>query len=422
MPASGLLNATAGRAARAVDWRPIDTAAPGFSDPRLLSHRPCPICGADRARTVVEYSDFQFFSDSASTPKRADVRDRECLACGAIYMDPVYTAFGYECLLGEAGQSYVGSAGRPEEQARWLQDRGLLARDAAVLDAGCFDGRFLAELGPELRKVGVDLDAPALERARARLAGQRVELVQGDFEQFRVTTVPDVITMFMVLEHLPRPIAVLENLRRIAHPGTALVVEVPILERAASEDVNGFFSVFHTTHFSRHSVRQAFRRAGWAIRESWDSPGYNGLRVLAAPATPASEPVVFDDHAHLLDCLTSWYAAIAMVERRLRAVEKFARIVVWGAGAHTECLHQLTTLFREPARRFALVDGDPLKQGRSWRGLPIGAPASLAGVDWSDTCLVVSSYGHTEPIARAARDLGVPADRIVTLYERVEVC
>lgn len=407
-------------AAPAARWSALDAAAPARTDAALLMHRPCPVCDSRRARTVLELSDFQFFTDSATVPKRVDVRERQCRDCLALYLDPVYTPYGYACLFAEAGQSYLSTEGRPEEQVAWLRARGLLELGAAVLDAGCFEGRLLATMGPGLRKVGVDLDAPALERARARLAGEPVELVLGDFEHFRPATVPDVITMFMVLEHLPRPVQVLENLRRIAHAGTALVVEVPVLETGLREDINGFFSVQHTTHFSRHTLAETLARAGWAIVETWMAPGYGGCRVVARPATPRAPTASEGDHARLLDYLAGWHRAVARVEARLAAVHPFRRVAIWGAGAHTEFLHQLTTLFHDPGREFLLVDRDPVKLGRRWRGLPIVPPDALAAVDWADACLVVSSYGHTGAIAAAAQELGVPAGRIVRLYDRVE--
>ena len=89
---------------------------------------------------------------------------------------------------------------------------------------------------------------------------------------------------------------------------------------------------------------------------------------------------------------------------------------------HLEFLYQVTSAFsRLPSRQLAVVDSDSLKQGKSWRGLHIHPPAAIAGTDWENTKLLVSSYGGQEDIARAAGELGVPNDRIVRLYDEVRV-
>ena len=118
----------------------------------------------------------------------------------------------------------------------------------------------------------------------------------------------------------------------------------------------------------------------------------------------------------------SRHQALVNVEEKLASVKECKKFIIWGAGAHTEFLYQTTSFFQSVSgRAYALVDSDPLKQGQSWRGVPISSPDSLKGIDWSDTYLLASSYGGQESIAKAAVETGVPEDRIVRLYERLRV-
>lgn len=397
----------------ALPWsRPDPLSA--WHDPRHLQLRDCPLCGSARSRPVMTLEDFQFFSDAA-IGKRVPVREVRCLDCQTLYLNPCWSSAGFAALFAEAGCSYGASAGRAEEQVDWLRARGLLDAGLSVLDAGCYDGRFLSRLPATLDRLGVDIDAPAIERGRAR--DPQLTLLHGDFENFDCPRAPDVITLFHVLEHLPRPLTVLRHLHALAKPTTRLVLEVPVLEHAATNDINGFFSVQHMTHFSHASLAHALARGGWRLLERQTMDGYNGCRVLAEPA-PVSEQVHADadDAARLHDYLGAWHAAIAAVERRLLAARDWPRLVLWGAGLHSEFLWQLTSLFDRAEREVLLVDSDALKQGRRWRGLPILPPARLAEVDWSAAGLVISSYAGQPAIAAAAAELGVPAARCLSLY------
>ncbi len=413
---------TATLAPRSLRWSAIDSFAGNRTSPALATARPCPVCGSLRWRTVARYDDFQFFTDSAHVPKRTDVVDVQCVVCFAVFLNPCYSERGFTILFAEAGQSYGATDGRPEEQIGWLGQRGLLAAGKQLLDAGCYDGRFLARLPAEVRKVGVDIDAPALERGRREFASHGIEFVHGDFESFRYPGRPDTITLFHVLEHLPRPVEVLRNLRAHAGPGTRLVVEVPILENGFTNDILGFLSVQHMTHFSRKSLTNVLAAAGWRIEERCEQPDYNGCRVLAAPCEP--EPVVTGDPGDvelLHQNLANWHRSIAAVSERLAAVRPADRVAIWGAGMHAEVLYQRTSLFAERSREYVLVDSDPLKQGRTWRGLPISTPDRLREVDWTTVPLVISSYGSQERIAAAAARLGVPEARMVRLYANLRV-
>lgn len=405
-------------------WQQIDSFAGNHSHPELTYYRPCPICGAIESKTVYELSDFQFYSDSASQPKRASVRQTQCLVCFSVYMNPCYSNYGFSVLFAEAGQSYGATVGRPDEQLAWLESKGLLQPRSRLLDVGCYDGRFLAKLPQGVSKVGVDIDAPAIERGKRSYQQDNIEFIHGDFETFSYETAAlDTITMFHVLEHLPRPVSVLKKLRSLATDKTKLVVEVPILENGKTNDINGFLSVQHMTHFSRASLRNALHLGGWKVQEWVEMPDYNGCRVLV---TPSDEQVPLraepEDVRYLHDYMAAWYQALATVEGKLASVREGKKFIIWGAGAHMEFLYQTTSFFQSAAdRSYALVDSDPLKHGRSWRGVPISGPDSLKGINWSDVRLLVSSYGGQESIAKAAMEIGVPEDKIVRLYDRVRV-
>jgi SAM-dependent methyltransferase len=402
-------------------WRRIDSTESRPSSPALVQHRPCPVCGALDEHTALLFDDFQFFSDSRELPKRVPVRIVRCAQCFALYLNPCYSETGFRILFAEAGQSYGASEARPAEQIAWLAGRGLTAPGLAILDAGCYDGRFLSQLPPAMRRLGVDIDEPAILRGRSAYGGSGVELICGDFEGFATPVPPDVITMFHVLEHLPRPVAVLSHLRRVAHAGSRLVVEVPVIEHGLTNDINGFFSVQHMTHFSRRSLANALGRGGWRILEWHQSGEYNGCRIVAEPG-PAAAQVCgdADDIRSLQVYLAHWYGSLAQVHARLVDMAIPERLIIWGGGLHTEFLYQVSSLFGSaPARQYLIVDSDAIKQGKTWRGIAILAPDTLEAVDWNDCALLVSSYGSQESIARAAASRGVPGERILRLYDRV---
>lgn len=401
-------------------FRPVDSFTGNRAHPDDLGQRACPLCGSPEHRLVIELSDFQFFTDSADIPKRASLRQVQCRHCLCLFLNPCFTPQGFSHLFTEAGKSYGSTALRPTEQQQWLAARGLLQPGSALLDVGCYEGSFLATLPATLWRQGVDIDAPAIARGRQR--HPELELVHSSFEQFSLSRQPQVITLFHVLEHLPAPAAVLARLHALAADQARLVVEVPVLEWGDTNDINGFFSVQHITHFSRHTLAGMLAATGWRILESEKIAGYNGYRVLAEKSVgQALGPAAPEDIGRLQEILGAWYRAQHGVEQRLRPLPDAGNIVIWGAGLHCEFLYQTTSLFHHPERRFLLVDSDPLKQGRSWRGIAIQAPAKLADINWTEAALLVSSYGGQPAIAQAALAAGVPAERLITLYDAIHV-
>jgi len=139
---------------------------------------------------------------------------------------------------------YVHGYGTPEQERlvaqaehwrhRLIRDGTELAPGTRLLELGCGVGAVLAVLGqefPGLELTGVDIEAKQLEFARGHLERSGVEatLVETDAAglPFADESFDHVWTMWF-LEHVPDPVAVLREARRVLAPGggiTAIEVD-----------------------------------------------------------------------------------------------------------------------------------------------------------------------------------------------------
>lgn len=404
------------------EFNKIDSYIGNSFNKSISMERPCPVCGKLEYKVFNTLNDFQFFSDSKELPKRSFVCVVQCSHCNAIYQNPVYTKYGFSVLFSEAGMSYGSSSGRAQEQLTWLNEKGLVAKGSVFLDVGCYEGEFLSKLPPEVVKVGVEIDQYAVERGQKRYKDQKIDFILGDLDTFRSANTPDTIVMFHVLEHVNEPVNVLKNLRNISHKNTKLVIEVPILENGFTNDINGFLSVQHMTHFTRNSLKNCFILSGWEVVNWQEMEEYNGCRVILQTTDKVlAVKNESSDISLIVEYLVNWYKSIANINKIIDSIEKDTeKIVVWGGGLHTEFLYQLTLLFKL-LFEFIIVDSDKLKQGKSWRGINIYSPDIIKDVNWKKTKLVISTYGNQDEIANAASERGVPENSIIMLYDKVSV-
>ncbi len=250
----------------------------------------CPLCGSRESRPF-----------DTRTFRGYTTHNRICARCGMVYQSPRMTPEELEAFYAaEYRRLYQGHEGPAPKDLLVQEQRAqvLLAfaqQDVSEvrrhLDIGCSAGfllkAFQARYGCEAR--GIEPGNAYREFAR-----QQGLVVYASLEAMLAAEEPpfDFVSMAHVLEHLPDPVGYLTTLReQVLTPDGWLLLEVPNLYCHDS------FEVAHLTHFSKHTLRQTLRRAGYQIRRlrvhgrprSALLPLY--ITVLAQPAPSAASQV-----------------------------------------------------------------------------------------------------------------------------------
>jgi 2-polyprenyl-3-methyl-5-hydroxy-6-metoxy-1,4-benzoquinol methylase len=100
-----------------------------------------------------------------------------------------------------------------------------------VLDVGCGEGRFAAELERAgARVVGIDVAEEPLRRARAREEQLDLRIVDGEGPWELADASFDVVWAGEVIEHVADTVAWLSELRRVLRSGGSLLLSTPAHE------------------------------------------------------------------------------------------------------------------------------------------------------------------------------------------------
>ena len=218
----------------------------------------------------------------------------KCTSCGCEWLQPAPT----EAQLSKAyGTDYYGEGeskftGPVESVIRRF--RGGRARAAArilgsspgkVLDVGCGNGGFLASLAPlgPYEIHGFELPGPAADRAR-RIPG--LILHEGPFSMAELPPASfRLITLFVVIEHLPHPGRFLGEAARLLEPGGNLRLSLPnVASWQAAWSGQGWLHWDPPRHLwlaPPESLAQAAQRQGLQlVRESHFSLEQNPFGLL----------------------------------------------------------------------------------------------------------------------------------------------
>jgi SAM-dependent methyltransferase len=135
-----------------------------------------------------------------------------------------------------------------------------------VCDVGCATGQFLqmmAEYGPA-RLFGIDASKECVDIGKSR----GLDCEQGDFLRMSCETF-DVITMWHLVEHLPKPQEFIRHAHDLLSPGGWLFIETPVIG-AVSESFGAHWRYFspieHINLFPMDALVRVCCDAGFSLR------------------------------------------------------------------------------------------------------------------------------------------------------------
>ena len=194
-----------------------------------------------------------------------------------------YTSAEYSSIMG-VFIAYIFPLHRRviDHQYRYLPQ--LPKNGGSLLDVGCGDGAFLAlahTCGWDV--TGLDPDPKAVEN----VTKQGLSAYLGGIEYFEgKTNLFDVITMNHVIEHVHKPIKLLEACYKLLKSGGQLWLETPNINSFGhtrfKKNWRGIEAPRHLVLFNRHSLKQAILSVGFTELHDCPQPNYSFLMYNAS--------------------------------------------------------------------------------------------------------------------------------------------
>ncbi|MFH1846509.1 MAG: methyltransferase domain-containing protein [Candidatus Omnitrophota bacterium] len=239
----------------------------------MLEKVKCNLCGSDRY--IVVYKTYigditASADDYRITEHLPDLRVRlvRCLKCGLIYTNPRISMQH----LRHVYIQMVDTVYVEEEKGRRMSSRVVLKtlrklrKSGKLLDVGCAVGFLLSEAKKEGWDVyGIELSEWASGYAKDKLGLDNV--FQGTLKDAKYPdNFFDVVVLKDTIEHLPDPMEILIEARRILKPDGILCVNTPDIDSLASKVLKARWwgiKQAHLYYFSRRTLTKMLNASGF---------------------------------------------------------------------------------------------------------------------------------------------------------------
>jgi 2-polyprenyl-3-methyl-5-hydroxy-6-metoxy-1,4-benzoquinol methylase len=255
--------------------------------PEIVSH--CPLCGNSAS---LPFDQRQF--------RGHPVINVICRQCGLVYQSPRMTEAESQAFYqAEYRLLYQGQEGPTPKDLAVQAVRARVSLEfshryihsaARLLDIGCSTGILLKHFRDYYQAQAMGVEPGDIYREYAQSLGLEIYASLDELKQVCSARF-SLVSMLHVLEHLPDPLGYLQDLRtQFLEPTSWLLLEVPNLF------AHDCFEVAHLVSFSRHTLTQLLRKAGYRVvrlrahglPRSRLIPLYLTLLAQPDPHTPAS--------------------------------------------------------------------------------------------------------------------------------------
>jgi len=143
--------------------------------------------------------------------------------------------------------------------------------NSLILDIGCGHPSFLQQCHKALgcKTLGLDFSDEGW-RGQTGIF-KNIDLKVGEIKDLYPDLNPDVITMWHYLEHDYTPLENLSYLRKVAHPKTTLIIEIPNFASSSRKkfgaDWAGWHTPRHTSLFSPQNISLLLKKSGWKVKD-----------------------------------------------------------------------------------------------------------------------------------------------------------
>jgi 2-polyprenyl-3-methyl-5-hydroxy-6-metoxy-1,4-benzoquinol methylase len=253
----------------------------------------CWVCGAGqlapfRASTVAR----EDLSASAFRIATADfgrtLALARCRACGFVQMEEDVDVTPFYAAMDDPAYEATRHI-RARQAIELLEGLPLVVRGTRLLDVGAGSGVLVeqaARLGWEAE--GVEPSAWLAERARER----GLSVLTGTLPHPGLTPPYDVVTLVDVIEHVPDPRGLVEEVQELLRPGGLLLVVTPDVSSLAARALGPrwwHFRIAHVGYFSPSTLDALLSISGFVL-EGWRRPAWyfsvDYVRTLAARLLP----------------------------------------------------------------------------------------------------------------------------------------